>query len=337
MMARKQARESVPNAKKPKGRQQKTWPIYIMIILLFVLYILFQRSASISIIIGAALFFMIIILIVLEFINGVREEGYARNVIEVVIAVVVVVAFWLGLGAALHTSAPLNVVPSCSMLPYLHRGDMIAIEGVQSIRDLKAPVVSMTAGEFDAMNRSMDGEFLSCVAYNVTHNTITVSQYVYKGYSIGLYDSALNRIVSQGEQTGAITYTCGSRNVTFQNGTTMREAYTTAITIAGDTIIGDRNNSVIVYKTIPEDSFYQEGDAYVVHRIYAIINASGNYYVLTKGDNNPGLDMQYGNYPIKLSDIEGKVVASVPYIGYIKLILSNSFSQPAGCNFVTQH
>jgi len=105
----------------------------------------------------------------------------------------------------------------------------------------------------------------------------------------------------------------------------------------GTTIIGDMNNSVVVYKTIPQDSFYQEGDSYIVHRVYAVINASGNYYIMTKGDNNPGLDMQYGNYLIPFKDIEGKVIASVPYIGYLKLILSNSFSQPTGCNFVTQH
>ncbi|MGC8652253.1 MAG: hypothetical protein ACP5UH_03320 [Candidatus Micrarchaeia archaeon] len=336
-MAKAQKRKKVPSSGKPKSTGQKTWPIYIAIIVLFVLYILLQRNTAASIAIGAILFFLIIVLIVLEFINGVKEEGYAKNIIEVVIAIAVVVALWFGLGALLHTSEPLNVVPSCSMLPYLHRGDMIIIEGVSGISGLRAPVISMSAHEFAVMNSSMASESLSCVAYNITSQSVQVSQYISPGYSIGLYDSAMRRIVSQDEQTGAITFTCGARNVIFQNGTTLREAYTTAITIAGNTIIGDRGNSVIVYKTVPADSFYQEGDAYIVHRIYAIINVSGSYYVLTKGDNNPGLDIQYGNYPIPLSNVEGKVIASVPYIGYLKLILSNSFSRPLGCNFVTQH
>ncbi len=88
----------------------------------------------------------------------------------------------------------------------------------------------------------------------------------------------------------------------------------------------------MVYQTVPSDLFYKFGDSYIVHRVYAIINASGTYYLLTKGDNNPGLDMQYGNYPANLSQIQGKVVASVPYIGYIKLIFSESYTEPAGCN-----
>jgi hypothetical protein len=89
---------------------------------------------------------------------------------------------------------------------------------------------------------------------------------------------------------------------------------------------------VVVYATIPQDYFYQLGDGYIVHRAYAVINASGNYYVLTKGDNNPGLDLQYGNYPAKLNQIQGKVLYSIPYLGYLKLVLSNSFSEPSGCN-----
>jgi hypothetical protein len=67
-----------------------------------------------------------------------------------------------------------------------------------------------------------------------------------------------------------------------------------------------------------------------------VLNVSGKYYVLTKGDNNPGLDLQYGNYPSNMSFIEGKVVASIPYLGYLKLALSNSFVEPSGCNSTVQ-
>jgi len=336
LIMEQKARKNAQN-KQEKHSMQKTWPFYIAIILLFIIYIIVQKYEMAAIATGAVLFLLIIILIVLEFMNGVREEGYARNIVEVVIAIIVVVIIWLALEFALHTSTPLNVVPSCSMLPYLHRGDMIAIYGLNSASMLNAPVINMSMQEFESMNRSMDSEFLSCVAYKNTPQGTVVSQYLSSNSSIGLYDSALNRVISQNDQTGLVRYTCGIRNVTFNNGTTMQEAYTTAITVLGTTIIGDMNNSVVVYKTIPQDSFYQEGDSYIVHRVYAVINASGNYYIMTKGDNNPGLDMQYGNYLIPFKDIEGKVIASVPYIGYLKLILSNSFSQPTGCNFVTQH
>ena len=63
------------------------------------------------------------------------------------------------------------------------------------------------------------------------------------------------------------------RKLQFSNGTTGNEVYTSAITIAGTTIIGDANNTRVVYQTVPEDAFYKLGDRYIVHRVYAVINA----------------------------------------------------------------
>ncbi len=78
-----------------------------------------------------------------------------------------------------------------------------------------------------------------------------------------------------------------------------------------------------------------------MHRVYAIINESCTYYVLTKGDNNPGLDIQFGNYPILLQRsnnyIEGKVIFVAPYIGYLRLIFSSQLSEPQGCNTTITH
>ena len=98
-----------------------------------------------------------------------------------------------------------------------------------------------------------------------------------------------------------------------------------------------KNDSVVVYQTVPQDQFYKYGDTYVVHRVYALVNVSGTYYVLTKGDNNPGLDIQYFNIPPNLTYVEGKVIGSVPFVGYLKLILSNNFVEPAGCNTTVQN
>ena len=174
------------------------------------------------------------------------------------------------------------------------------------------------------------------MAYNRTTRRIDASQpqLLEPGYAVGLYQSTSSgsALISPDNQTGPITYTCGIRNVQFSNGTVENESYTASITVAGTTIIGDNNNTVVVYRTIPGDSFYGMGDEYIVHRVYAVINAAGSYYVLTKGDNNAGLDIQYGNYPANESYVEGRVIASIPYLGYLKLILSNQFSEPSGCN-----
>jgi hypothetical protein len=220
------------------------------------------------------------------------------------------------------------------MLPVLHRGDMIALEGIGNATKLKAPVIDVSASAYQDMLNSTASEQLLCLAYKDTNGTIAVSQFMQPGYSIGLYSSNQSGggIISPDAQTGLVTYTCGTRKLEFDNGTIANEVYTSAITVAGTTIIGDSNNTVIVYQTVPQDYFYRIGDMYIVHRLYAVIDAGGKYYALTKGDNNPGLDIQYGNYPANESDVQGRVIASVPYLGYLKLIISNQFSEPAGCN-----
>ncbi|MDE1871620.1 MAG: hypothetical protein KGI06_05285 [Candidatus Micrarchaeota archaeon] len=322
--------------KKPGSKKIEinTLPLYILLAVLFVLFIVFQGRGTLSALFGIALFMTIVVLIVIEFSVGLREDGLAKNIIEIMAAVLIVVVFWFSLRALLHTSYPLDVVPSCSMLPHLKRGDLIVLRGVQSPQQIKAPVINVSASAYKNMDSAISSEFLSCVAYSISGNRVYVSQIVKPGYSIGLYSPRNGgEIVPYSSQSGfLVQYTCGAKEIMYGNGTTAYEAYTTAVTINGTTIYTDANNSIVVYATIPQDYFYKLGDSYIVHRAYAIINASGKYYVLTKGDNNPGLDMQYGNYPVNMTYVQGSVVYSIPYLGYLKLALSNSFTEPAGCN-----
>ncbi|MFI5412369.1 MAG: hypothetical protein ACHQX1_00575 [Candidatus Micrarchaeales archaeon] len=304
---------------------------------MFVIYFIFQRSSSFAIIFGAAIFFLIIIILVLEISNGFKEEGAKKNITEILAAVIIVVVFWYALRFVLNTNYPLDVVPSCSMLPVLHRGDMILLQGANQ-NNLIAPIVNVTSSQFSSSFSSTGTEALQCVAYSANNGNVRVSQIVSPGDNVGLLlvSSTGSEIVQNSYQNNSLVkYTCGIVNVTYQNGTVEKEASTTAITIGNTTITGDKNNSVIVYATVPQDQFYREGDGYIVHRVYALINASGTYYALTKGDNNPGLDVQYMNTPANLSQIGGKVIGSVPFLGYIKLILSNNFVEPTGCNYTT--
>ncbi len=316
-----------------------TWPLYIILVIAFALYIVYQGVASLAVIFGVMAFVILVVLIGLEIINGSRESGKMRSALEILAAIIVVVAFWFALRAVLHTSNPIDAVPSCSMLPALQRGDMILLQGANA-STIRAPEVKVTKSELQGMLSNQAGESLECVAYNVSGNTLFVSQVVQPGYSIGLFkpsSSGSGSIVPYSGQSGnLVKYTCGVADVVFSNGTVMKEAYTSSITIGNTTITGDRNNSIIVYKTVPQDSFYKDGDTYIVHRVYAVLNASGTYYYLTKGDNNPGLDMQYQNLPSNQSLVEGKVIGSVPFLGYLKLVLSGMLSQPAGCNTVLQ-
>lgn len=333
------AKRSRSRNKKRSGKKITTWPLYVILALVFVLYFFYQGIPGLSAILGIALFAVIIIIIGLEFVVGVKEEGTKKNLIEIGIAIAIVVVLWFALQAVLKTSTPLDVVPSCSMLPSLQRGDLVLLQGVNSVTQLHAPIVNVTSSAYSQMLNNIGSEELSCVAYSQSNNQLSISPYGYilPGYSVGLYRSSYTGGYIVQQQTGSlIRYQCGVANVRFSNGSVGTEAVLTSITIANTTITGDKNNSVIVYKTIPNDLFYQIGDAYIVHRAYAIINASGSYYTLTKGDNNPGLDLQYSNYPASLADIQGKVVTNIPYLGYLKLILSGSFNEPAQCSGTLQ-
>lgn len=339
-MAMKTGKGEGRKAVEQRKRKQavNTLPIYVALAIMFVAYFLLQASEAIAIILGAAIFFTIMVLLAIELTNGIKEEGFSRNAIEIVIAVVAVLVFWFILKAVLHTQYPLDVVPSCSMLPTLQRGDMILLQGANQT-SINAPIVNVNATQWNASFSSTATEAIECVAYNVSGGRLRIQQELQPGFTVGLLRNAgqyAQIVPYQFQDNLSVKFLCGEVNVTTPNGT-VRYASTVGISIGNRTINGDANNSVVVYQTNPKDTFYKEGDSYIVHRVYAIANVSGKYYVLTKGDNNPGLDVQYGNLPINMSSVGGKVIASIPLLGYFKLILSNSFSEPAGCNTTIQN
>jgi signal peptidase I len=310
--------------------------IYILLITFFVLYIIFQSNAILSFLFGAGLIILIILAIIFEFAISFKESGFKKNAFEIIIALAIVIIFWIILRILLNNSVPIDVVPSCSMLPNLHRGDLIVVQGVDK-SNIFAPIINISNNEFNTLMQNINNESLVCVSYIQNQNHATITQFYQANESIGLMKESTSTIVpSNYQDNNPIKYSCGIANVLLSNGTVKKEAYTNAITINNVTIKGDRNNSIVVYKTVPQDLFYKYGDTYIVHRAYAILNASGTYYVLTKGDNNPGLDIQYDNMPPSLNYVEGKVIFGIPYLGYLKLAMSSSFIEPAGCNETLQ-
>ncbi|QQR92589.1 MAG: hypothetical protein IPJ89_05590 [Candidatus Iainarchaeum archaeon] len=77
----------------------------------------------------------------------------------------------------------------------------------------------------------------------------------------------------------------------------------------------------------------------IIHRAVVKIRSNGQYYLLTKGDNNISLDQDCGKvdesipglistqklcpspYPIPLSLVKGKALGWLPYVGFVKLFL----------------
>ncbi|EQD60293.1 conserved hypothetical protein, membrane, partial [mine drainage metagenome] len=284
----RQEHASTPQVKK---RGIITWPLYIIFLLLVALYVVTQGS-TLSIIFGTLTAFTIIVILVVEFSYSVKDEGLRRNLAEVIIAIVIVVLIWFALRFFLGTSDPIDVVPSCSMLPALQRGDLIVLQGF-NLSNVNAPIINVTHSEFSSMENNMSSENLVCMAYINENGIARIGEVVHNGWNVGLFKFVDGRYypVPSGYQNGnLVKYYCGEKSVKFSNGTVENVAYTTGISVLGHSIYGDMNNTIIVYKTLQSDYFYQLGDAYVVHRIYAVLNVSGDYYALTKGDNNPGLD-----------------------------------------------
>ncbi len=61
---------------------------------------------------------------------------------------------------------------------------------------------------------------------------------------------------------------------------------------------------------------YKSGDIYIFHRITEIIEDEQATSYITKGDNNPFEDPK----PVNISDIKGRVIYTVPKIGYPALL-----------------
>ena len=323
------------NKHKDKSAKPKinTWPLYIIIFLLFIFYIFFQHNPLLSLLLGIILFALIVILVAMEIINiaSEKKQNLKKDLIQIIIAIIIIIVFFIAIKILLHTNNPLNIVPSCSMLPILHRGDLVVISG--NIKNLKAPIINISSNTYSTFIKNFTSNNINeCVSYN--YSTHSVTQFFNQGDSILLlqFNTTSHTYSFKSQNNSLIKYNCGIRTIKYFNGTTEQVAYTTSIEIENKTITTDANNSIIVYKTIPNDSFYKMGDTFIVHRIFAILNVSGNYYYLTKGDNNPALDLQYGNYPSNSSLIEGKVIAVIPYLGYLKLVLSNNIEESYGCN-----
>ncbi len=321
----KRARE--PEREASMFKHIPVWPFYILFVVFAAMYIVFRYT-------GPILFVTLILIIAVEVINSLKRSTWKRNLLELSAIVIAVALIWVALIAATGSTAPVDVVPSCSMLPTLHIGDLILIRN-SGIDSIKATVVNITKPQLESFLNQVSTGAYECVAFSPS-NPSNISQYVLPGYSVGLYSYSYStgRAELNPSQNGdTVRFNCGTAEIRYSNGTTAYEAYTRSITVNNETINGSMNNSIVVYKTVPSDLFYRDGDAYIVHRAYAILNASGEYYILTKGDNNPGLDVQYNNIPPNYSQVEGRVILTIPYIGYVKILLDGS-SSGAGCNQV---
>ena len=334
--------------KHKKSDERIIYFMYIVTLAFIVLYILHN-----DIVTGIIAFLAIIFTIVLEFRGSIRSEGMKKTARDLIIAIVaVVVVIWVLPTIFLQSSSPIDVVASCSMLPTLQRGDLAFVHGIsnmsQFLKENNVPVVNVSTTQFSNMISNINNEYDEPFAY--LHNDIgdvVIAQYLNSSihnYSVGLYNvPCINKLLGEGasqllarcyvnqsvqsENLIKYSYSVGSIQVG-QNTFAIPEI--TSISVANTTIVENYSNPIIIYTTIPGDSFYTDYE--IIHRLYAAINVNGRYYMITKGDNNPVIDIQAGNYPANTTQVIGYLVARVPYLGYPSLIIKGQLSPIAQCN-----
>ncbi len=327
--------------RKKRKESNLSWLLYLLLIALILIYALYG-----NVVVGGVAVILIVIILVFEIRTSISTEGTKKSLIDIGVAVGAAIALWIVLSVVLQTPAPVDAVSSCSMLPVLHRGDLVVLHGLGNVSAFVAqnhvPVINVSRHAFDLMQGNMSNEFLAYfayvtnasriafaiannTAYNVSlYNTQCASQYSYLGEPYKIAECMVSE-QQQAQNLIRYSYALGSVNI---GGQVYKAVYTSQISVGNVTLSENYSNPIIVYSASSRDTF--SGD--IIHRLYAVLNVSGEYYFLTKGDNNQALDIEFGNYPVNSSSAIGYVIADIPIIGYVKLLLSGQIATPAGCN-----
>ncbi len=340
-MAARQRESKEEDDESKKASNLLIYSLYAAIILLIIAYILTDLA-----LIGLLAFVLIIAAIVLELRASLRYEGGRKTLVDIAIAIVAaVLLFWVIPALVLQTGSPINVVESCSMLPTLHRGDLVLLHGISNmslfLTSHKVPVVNVTEQQFSGMVSNMQNEFVEPFAYYPS-NPNQISSIIAanaSGYGVGFYN--LECIAREGTTSSPKYSQCqlssqASNLITYNYATAKLETksgnesilYVPSIMVGSTSVVENYTNPIIVYRTTSRDYF--SGD--IIHRLVAAINVDGKYYLLTKGDNNPILDIESLNYPANQSDVLGYVVSDIPYLGFPSLIIKGQISPVAGCS-----
>ncbi len=344
--------------KRAEGKQRRKddrliYGMYAITLILIVLYILDNNVA-----VGVLAFIAIAATIVMEFRGSIRSEGVKKTLKDLGIAVVaVVLVVWVLPTLLLQSSSPVNVVASCSMLPSLGRGDLVLVHGISNMSQFLStnhvPVVNVSRAQFETMMGNISSEYIEPLAYtNNDVGHVVIAPYLngtVRDFGVGLYSiPCISRLLDAGDSqliarcyvtpekqaSNLIKFSYAVGNVAVGQGA-FPIPEIISITIANTTIFENYSNPVIVYTTVPGDTFY--ADYEIIHRLYAAIDVDGSYYMVTKGDNNPVIDIQAGNYPANSSQVVGYLDGRIPYLGYPSLIIKGQLSPVAQCNQTMLH
>lgn len=292
--------------------------IYAVLAVFFLLF-LFTKSSVFAVLCA----FVIVLMLVGESVLGVSEHGFRKEFSELFIAIATALLIWFGLGFVLSTSAPLNAIVSCSMLPDLERGDLVVLQGSEP----RGIDVYLDDFDFDRTSAYVEG---------VGEIQTNVSLMTYCTYfpSSAPCEALRKNPEKVSEIHGQLEFRYGWCAIS-RGGVRSEIACVKSIKVGGTEYTVQPVGDTIVYGTLPTDGF-SGGQGYkeIIHRVFLKVHSNGRTYYITKGDNNDRFDIQYENAPATPDRVVGKVIFRAPYLGYFKLFLFGFFADPPGCDRV---
>ena len=229
----------------------------------------------------------------------------------------------------LNTSSPISGVVSCSMLPNLQRGDFIIVQGAP----VNAYHINMTRQELD----SLDAPATETIGGRSMVINGSIFPYCINNRTNPICAEFISNPTQLVETKGAFTYNYQRCDLSFSSGQLESEPCLKSITFHGTDYMSNFSNDIIVYQPPKGDYYALVGD--IVHRALFVIDVDGSTYYLTRGDNNPIIDIQaydytdnLENHPVPQADLRGKVISRVPYLGYFKLFIVGSFTADPQCD-----
>lgn len=262
--------------------------------------------------------------------DGAKKYGWKHEVIDTVIALAVAVALWYGASFLLNTSAPISAVVSCSMLPDLQRGDFVIVQGAP----VKAYEIEMSETEFRSLTNPSE------ITYDGNKATVGGSLMSYCDPSSNRSGEMCDTFRAHPElfveEKGPFRYRYESCDVALSDGSEGYMPCLKSVSFHGVEYLTDFSNDIIVYSPMPTEPYAVIGD--IVHRVLFKIDVDGETYYLTRGDNNPLMDLQVydygrgmGNLPISEEQVRGKVIGRIPLLGYFKLFIHGYFTEYEQC------
>ncbi|MCX6777888.1 MAG: hypothetical protein NT157_03300 [Candidatus Micrarchaeota archaeon] len=264
---------------------------------------------------------LLLALVVAESLLGVMTHGVTNEIKELAMAAIFALAVWYGGGFLLNTPAPLDAIVTCSMLPELQRGDFVLVQGA----DVNAREIEVGSLEFGNVTARVDGD----------EYVIDKPLWLYCPFderNVPACEMLTREPGRVSETYGPLTFKYGICNRRIDDGQVVKEFCVKSVVVDGMEYGENLSSDVILYDPLPNDRGYSYRP--IIHRVWLKIRnlGDGKTYYLVKGDNNNIFDLQNGNSLVAQERVHGKVLVRIPYLGYIKLLISGLVSEPAGCD-----